>query len=72
MPDRENGTKILFSQKKNIFPKLLEDLKFTNNRYIIDACVYTKKRPLSSFDNEKNSKKHEILSMSGITLKLKK
>ena len=56
MPDMENGTKIIFFQKKNIFSKLLEDLKFTNNRYTIDASVYTKKGPLSSFYKEKNSK----------------
>ena len=56
MPDMENGTKIIFFQKKNIFSKLLEDLKFTNNRYTIDASVYTKKGPLSSFYKEKTPK----------------
>ena len=58
MPDMENGTKIIFFQKKKKIPKLLEDLKFTNNRYTIaiDASVYTKKGPLSSFYKEKNSK----------------
>ena len=60
MPDMENGTKILFSQKKNIFPKLLEDLKFTSNRYSIDASLYTKKGPVSSFYKQKKHKTHEI------------
>ena len=48
MPDMENGTNIIFFQKKKS-QKLLKDLKFTSNRYTIDASLYNKKGPVSSF-----------------------